>query len=511
MDRKVQRYIRENGMLKKGDKLVLGVSGGADSVCLLMLLKDLQEEYGLSLYVVHVNHGIRTDAGKDADYVRKLCEAYEVPFYLFEEDIPRQSREWGMSEEETGRKIRYRCFWQVAQKTGADKIATAHHLGDQAETVLFHLIRGTDLSGMAGIRPVTEWEDETKPTAEAEGKKIVIRPLLCVTKDEIMEYLKKQSISWQEDITNQDIVYMRNKLRNQILPQLFEINERAVEHIAQFAQCAREQQAFFDKTVQRYLAEYVTKYEGAEHGKDKSGAVFYQENKVADYMTNRKQLLSQEPLLSKAVIYEMLIGVCGSRQNLTKKHVAAVYGLLNGQSGQKIDLPYGTEAKISYENLIIRKCSKVDNEPVFYKQRIAIGKDMSISLPDGRVLVVKSVKRENVSEKEWENLRNKAVNQKNNYTKLFDCDTIKDTLYARKPEKEDYFIINEAGNRKRLSRYFIDCKIPEEVRRESIVVAMDHEVLWLVCGRRCENHKIKDSTKQILVISYEGENNGESY
>lgn len=491
---KVQRYIRENGMLEKGDKLVLGVSGGADSVCLFMLLKDLQKEYNLLLYVVHVNHGIRAEAAEDADYVRTLCETHGVPFYLFEEDIPSRSREWGMSEEEAGRKIRYRCFWQVAQQTGADKIATAHHLGDQAETVLFHLVRGTDLSGMGGIRPVAEWAAE--PAAEDGGKKIVIRPLLCVGKNEIMEYLREQKISWQEDLTNRDSIYMRNKLRNQILPQLCEMNERAVEHIAQFAQCARQQQAFFDRSVQRYLAEYVVKC--GQSGED-------------SYMTDRELLGSQDPLLSKGVIYEMLAGACGSRQDITRKHVEAVYGLLNGRSGQKITLPYGTEAKISYEKLIIRKCSQVDAKPVFPGQRIALDTDEKISLPDGRVLVVNFIKRENVSEKEWENLKKKAVNSKNNYTKLFDCDTIKDTLYVRKPEKEDYFIINEAGNRKKLSRYFIDCKIPEEVRRESIVVAMDHEVLWLICGRRCENHKIKDSTKQILVISCEGENDGKSY
>lgn len=515
MVKKVRRYIRENCMLEQGDKLVLGVSGGADSVCLFMLLKCLQDEYGLSLYVVHVNHGIRTEAAKDADYVKKLCEAYEVPFYLFEEDVPKWSEEWGMSEEETGRKIRYRCFLQVAQKVGAGKIAMAHHLGDQAETVLFHLIRGTNLSGMVGIRPVTEWKDGLEHIAAGEGKTIVIRPLLCVTKGEITGYLRKQKVSWREDMTNQDNIYTRNKLRNQILPQLCEINEGAVEHIAEFAQCAMEQQVFFDKMVQRFMAEHVKKYEETveetECEKGGMAGFSYRENPVVSYMVNRKLLLSQEPVLSRAVIYEMIAGVCGSRQDLTKEHVAAVYGLLDSQSGRKITLPYGAEAKISYENVIIRKCSNVDNESAFKEQRIDIYKETNIYLPDGRILAVKMINREDVSDKEWENLRNKAVNPKNNYTKLFDCDTIKDTLYARNPEKEDYFIINEAGNRKKLSRYFIDCKIPEEARRESIVVAMDHEVLWLLCGRRCENHRIKDGTKQILIISCEGENNGEAY
>lgn len=510
MVRKVQRYIRENGMLKQGDKLVIGVSGGADSVCLFWLLKCLQDEYGLSLYVVHVNHKIRTEAAEDADYVRKLCEAYEVPFYLFEEDIPKRSEEWGISEEEAGRKIRYQCFWQVAKETGADKIATAHHLGDQAETVLFHLIRGTDLSGMAGIRPVSVWKDGVESFETGKEGITVIRPLLCVTKEEITEELIRQNISWREDMTNQDNLYMRNRLRNQILPQLCEINEHAVEHIARFAQCARQQQAFFDKTVQRYMAEYVTKYEETE-GADGMIGSWQRKKQVTGYATDRKKLILQEPVLAQAVIYEMLAEACGSRQNLTAEHVQAVYRLLESQSGRRILLPYEIEAKISYENLIIRKCSKVEKETAFTKQQIDINRETKIHLPDGKILTARMIKRGAVSEREWENLRKEAVNPKNNYTKLFDCDTIKDTLYARHPEKEDYFVINKAGNRKKLSRYFIDCKVPEEIRHESIVVAMGHEVLWLLCARRCENHKIKESTKQILIISCEGENDGEAY
>ena len=125
--------------------------------------------------------------------------------------------------------------------------------------------------------------------------------------------------------------------------------------------------------------------------------------------------------------------------------------------------------------------------------------------------MIKIINKDEVSRKEWKSLLYKAVNSKNNYTKLFDCDTIKDTLYVRMPEKEDYFIINAAGNHKKLSRYFIDCKIPEEIRHKSIVVAKGSEVLWLVGRRRCENYMVNDNTKRILLLSCEGENDGEGY
>lgn len=498
MLRKIKKYIEENSMIEKGDKLVLGVSGGADSVCLLVLLNYLQKEYNLKLYVVHINHGIRAEASLDADYVKGLCEEYGVPFYLFEEDIPALSKKMGMSEEEAGRTFRYKAFAKVAGNVGAGKIVTAHHLADQAETVLFHLVRGTNLSGMAGIRPVSEWEQSEKDMSAFEGTGTlrIIRPLLCVTKEEIVDYLHSQNVEWREDVTNQDDAYMRNRLRNQILPKLCEINDGALEHIAEFARCAAQHQAYFDKAVKIYMTEHVRN--GQKPGEEMC-------------MINREQLLVQDEVLARAVIYEMIADVCGGKKDLTKEHVQAVYDLAGRQSGRKIALPYGIEAKNTYENLIIRKCSKVDEGFAWTPQRIEIGKNMEIPLLDGKKLVAKTIYRNDVSETEWKNLRNQAANSKNIYTKLFDCGTIKDTLYVRKPESEDYFIMNEKGNRKKLSRYFIDCKIPEEVRRESIVVAIGHEVLWLLGGRRCENYRIKENTEQIIIISCEGENDGQAY
>lgn len=547
MQKRIQRFMEENKMIEKGAKLVLGVSGGADSVCLLVMLKGLQKEYGLSLYAVHVNHGIREEAGQDAEYVRRLCSEYGVPFYLFEEDIPKLSREWGVSEEEAGRRYRYQCFFETAGKTGADRIATAHHLGDQAETVLFHLVRGTNLSGMAGIRPVsriTDWREFL--SREEHGKRAlhledaqdmqegyacsIIRPFLCVSKAELVDFLRSRDIGWREDITNRDNGYMRNRLRNCILPELAKINQRAVEHIAEFAECAAGQQAFFEKAVHDYMAKNVSRHAGQVKEPERDVL----ENRNGGWpclVTDREQLMREEPVLAKAVIYEMLAAVCGKRRDISREHVQAVYGLLGARSGQKSSLPYHTEAKISYKNLIIRKCFKEDGAPFWEPQTLDMDKiskewenradngekmqpppfARDISLPDGRILHIRVIRREQISGEEWKNLINKALISKNNYTKLFDCDTIKDTLHIRMPVKGDYFTINEAGSHKKLSRHFKDCKILEEARQRSIVVARDHEVLWLVGGRRCADYKITDNTKQILLLSCEGENDGKGY
>ena len=201
---KVIEYVKKHEMLKTGDKIIVGVSGGADSVCLLFLLKNLRPKWQLSLEVVHIEHGIRgKESLEDADFVEKLCREWEVPFYLFRRDIPLLSKEWRCSQEEAGRRARYEAFEEVRVKTGADKIAVAHNQDDRAETILFHLARGSALRGLCGIFPVRDH---------------IIRPLLCLKRTEIEEILINAGLSWRTDATNQEEIYTRNKIRLQILP-----------------------------------------------------------------------------------------------------------------------------------------------------------------------------------------------------------------------------------------------------------------------------------------------------
>jgi tRNA(Ile)-lysidine synthase len=467
---KVKRYIEENHMIETGDKIVLGVSGGADSLCLFLLFMQLQTEYDLSVFVVHINHGIRREAQADGQFVKELCEKHNVPFFLFEEDVPSLAKQWKMTEEEAGRRCRYQRFCQVMEEVNANKLATAHHMGDQAETLLFHLIRGSDLAGMAGIRPVSRIDTE----------KLLIRPLLCVEKTEVVKWLKTRHITWCQDATNEDNRYARNRIRNEILPNMVEMNSGAVSHIAEFAECAAKYQSFFQNAVEHYIREFVAVGEACE--------------------TDRQRLLQQETVLAQGVIYEMLATVSGQQKNLSREHVEAVYELLRNQSGKRISLPYGMEAKISYEKLVIRKPL---NETASWKPMEISMKNQKLVLPNGIKLAIKIIDMAEASAEEKEKLQNQAVNSKNSYTKLFDCDTIKDTLYVRLPEPTDYFVLNEKGSRKKLSRHFIDCKVPEEQRKNSVVVACEHEVIWLVGGRRCDNHRISSSTRRVLSISCE--------
>lgn len=498
MIEKIRDYIKLHHMVERGDRIVMGISGGADSVALLLALNRMKKEMEIELFAVHVNHGIREEAAEDAEYVKQLCETCRIPFYLFEADIPTMAKEKKKTEEEMGRVFRYQSFCQIMEQVKADKLAVAHHMGDQAETVLFHLIRGTDLSGMAGMRPVADYLMEKGADDYVRYK--IIRPLLGFRKKELVDWLNEENVTWMEDKTNADNTYARNRIRNQVVPVLEEINVQAVSHVAEFASRMAGYQSFFHQCVNEYLLKEVKTVETEKRSCE----------------TDRFLLKKQAEVLAKGIIYEMLGMVCGVRKDFFSEHIQAVYDLLDKQSGKKVMLPFQMEAEISYEKLIIRKCFVKERGCSGWKQEIDIKElfergEKRVSLPQGGCLVMQVKTVEEIRLEGDKNFLNDARISKNNYTKFFDCDTIKDTLYVRTPEAEDYIVINEKGNRKKLSRHFIDEKIPLAQRSSKLVVAKEHEILWIVGGRRCENYKIGDNTKYILSLMYEGESHGISY
>ena len=475
MIQKVKQYIQSWNMIEKGEGVVVGVSGGADSVALLLVLKELQEEMGLSLYGVHINHGIRKEASEDAEFTKQLCDRLAIPFFLFEENIPAMAKEQGMTEEEMGRVYRYRCFENIMEQVGASKLAVAHHMDDQAETLLFHLVRGSRLTGMEGMRPITKGN--------------IIRPLLTCRKQELTDWLLEKRIEWKEDRTNKDNHYARNSIRNQVIPILEQVNAQAVTHIAEYAEEMTAYREYFQRAVDGYLQEQVCCESGVK------------------CECNRKHLLKQEQIVAKSVIYEMLSIVCGHRKDIGNVHVQSVYDLLDNQSGRRLSLPYDMVAEISYETLIIRKSLQEVEESFVLELSVVDVCDGGVtefSLPTGKITVsVYSKKASN--QQQWDEWIKEARNTKNNYTKYFECDTIKDTLCVRYARSEDYFIMNEMGGRKKVTRYFIDEKIPVEQRKRVMVLAENDNVLWILGRRRCEGYKVDAQSTIIMKVTYKGE------
>ena len=250
LKQKVRQTIKEHHMLQPGDPVIIALSGGADSVCLLSLLADMREEFGLKLRSLHVHHGLRgEEADRDAAFSQKISEAFHVPCHMIKADVKQYASENGLSEEEAGRLIRYQALeetgknWEKETKRPV-KIAVAHHSRDQAETILLNLFRGSGLGGLKGIPYVRE---------------NIIRPLLDAEKEEILAYLEEKEISWVNDSSNDTDHYARNRIRSHILPAVKEeITTGAEAGIRRAGYLAGMADAYLKKQAKEWIREQVT-------------------------------------------------------------------------------------------------------------------------------------------------------------------------------------------------------------------------------------------------------------
>ncbi len=219
-----------------GGVMLVAVSGGRDSVCLLHYLAAMPRDFTVA--AAHLNHGQRPTAGRDVDFVRQLCRELDVPLTVERADVPALARERGVGLEEAGRMARYDFFRRTADRLGAQRIATAHHAADQAETVVLNLVRGTGMQGLAGIPPVR-------------GR--IVRPLLETSREEIETYLEIHRLSHVEDETNRDTALRRNLLRREVMPRLAELHDGAAANICRTAELLRQEDAFLDALAADYL------------------------------------------------------------------------------------------------------------------------------------------------------------------------------------------------------------------------------------------------------------------
>ncbi|MBR4139489.1 MAG: tRNA lysidine(34) synthetase TilS [Lachnospiraceae bacterium] len=455
MLQRTAQYMKQQNMCEPGDSIVLGLSGGMDSVCLFHLLKDL----GYSLAAVHVHHGIRgEEADRDEAFAKNLCEKYEVPFYGFRYDVPKISKEQHLSEEEAGRMVRRKAFFQVQQQCGAKWIALAHHGNDRAETFLFNLSRGTGIKGLCSMKPV-------------QGS--IIRPLLWTTRDEIENYIEKNQYAYVEDGTNGSDQYTRNRIRHEILPGLEQINEKALEHICGAAEKLSAVSAYLDREADKLCT--------------LSAVMCQDEVRILKTAFCKGDEVLQIPVLQKCVEY-----LCGSLENITEEHLKKLIELFEMQSGKEIHLPYGMVAVRTYEGirLFYRK-----EQPTEFPVEIA-----------GEGIYRFGGKTFQISIEDWDDRKNFPINS---YTKCFDYDKIGANVFLRTRETGDYLEVNADHGKKSLKDYMINEKIPREGRDQVILLADGNHILWVVGKRISEYYKVsKDTTKILRVQCVEEMKNG---
>lgn len=511
---KVLKWIYEEKLVQENDTVLAGVSGGADSVCLLLLLLKLREKINFSLRVIHVEHGIRgAESEEDAAFVEALCRQHEVPCCVCNKNVPEYAKEKGLGLEEAARILRYDCFRRevdaLAIQSGISlpiKVALAHHANDNAETILFQMIRGSGLRGLCGMRSTRTFGENA----------VIIRPLLQASREEIEEYLHAQGQEFRVDVTNEDIGYSRNRIRRNVVPELREINSHAVNHITESGSMLQEISDYLDARVDELQMTYCQTLQGEQiqvAGIQIAGALFEK----------------HPSLLQREVILRVIGLVAGSRKDIGTVHVEAVQKLAKLQVGRSITLPYGLVAIRNYEGIGIshvgeasQVSSGASEESAFPKKNKAcIGNENFAKNPEVGVYEISGadLKRLEQGEKLFIPLPDSAIEMKildfggeipkilkKKYTKWMNYDKIKTNLQIRKRAAGDYLVIDEKGHKKKLKEYFIEEKIPSGQRDTIWLLAEDSHVFWVVGGRISADCRIEKNTKRILEVRIIGGN-----
>ena len=473
MIEKIKAYVRSHQMLVQSDMVIAGVSGGADSVCLFFVLLELKKEIGFQMAAVHVHHGLR---GKDADadeaFVRGLCETHSIPCRSYYYDVESEAGKRKRSIEEAGREVRREAFADASAVFGGTKIALAHHQDDNAETMLLNLARGTRLAGAGGIRPVA-------------GQ--VVRPLLCLRRKEIEDWLLSHDMTWRTDRSNYEDHYARNRIRRHVIPYLEkEINTAAVAHMNETAAYLLAVQDYLDQVAGEAMRTAVVK--SMVCGRP-------------EYLLREEELNRLPEVVRTRAIYLCLVDAAGQSRDLGDVHVRLTAGLFDRQSGKEVDLPYQLKAVRRYDGIRIIHTGSRDNARTGEKME-ENGQRAVYSLAPGAKIHAGSLSIE------AKLLENRAPDRRkppeNIYTKWFDYDIIKDTVMVRTRRPGDYLTIDDSGSRQKLKALFINEKIPQEKRDKIWLVADGQQILWVIGYRMGHTARITDRTKTILEITIDG-------
>jgi len=449
MQNKVFSYIDRQQMLTPGMEVLVGFSGGADSTALLLLLKEYGEKHHIGVRAVHVHHGIRGEsADRDQAFCAKFCQERGIPLRMYRRDVPAYAAAHHMSLEEAGREVRYEIFSRCLEDGFGERVALAHHQNDQAETMLFRLSRGTGLRGLCGMEPV---------------RLPYIRPLLCVTRQEVTDWLVSRHISWVEDESNQETEYARNRIRKTILAPMEAAWPGTVARLSGTAERLRE--------VEEYLT-YETDRAWNRYAKAVND----------DYAIDLQAFTELHPAMQKLVLRKGMELLTGGK-DLEAVHVEQLLQLVHGKRGGRTDLPGHAYGQLGYDALFLRKKISAKTEilpeiPVKIGENTFAGQIFS-------AVVEEAAENEKIPTKR--------------YTKWFDYDKIKQGMVLRNRKPGDY-LANGAGSHKKLKDYFIDEKIPREDRDRMILLADGNHIMWAVGMRISEEYKVTEQTRRILKV-----------
>lgn len=480
MLKKMKRTIDKFNMIAPGDKILVGVSGGPDSVALLHGLWSLREELRLELNVFHLNHMMRgKEAEEDALFVEELARRFDLPVIVERVDVPRLIREAKASAQEVAREVRYRRFYRAAEKVGAQKIALGHNLNDQAETVLMRLLRGAGTDGLAGIPPVRE------------GK--IIRPLLEITRGEIEEYLAQQGLSARLDRSNRKTRYLRNRIRMRLIPLLEkDYNPRVVELLARLAEQAREEAGFLEGAA-REAYRRLAREEAADGATGRAGVHL----SLAG--------LRLEPMaIQRRVVRAALSRAKGDIRRVDFRHVEQVLELARvGRVEATLDLPGGIKARRTYTDLVIELEPPGSAGPgAGPGEPAAPGEVYTLQVPGLTALPAWGLTMQAELLPGHQAGDMPSAQDPRSPVAHLDFHRLSLPLKVRARRPGDRFQPLGLRGSKKLKDFFIDLKVPRRERDHIplVVSGEDEDIVWVVGWRIDSRFKVGPQTTHVLVL-----------
>jgi len=465
LEQRVLRFIQEHHLVSGGEKLLVAVSGGPDSVCLLHILVKLQRELTIKLYIAHLNHQLRgAESEADAGYVSDLAHQLGIPATIDKRDVKGYQAQQRLSLEEAAREVRYSFLAQVARSIGANRVAVGHTMDDHIETILMHLIRGTGTRGLRGLQPVTAWQSGSNSLT-------IVRPLLTVSHQEAEDYCHHHQLMPQLDASNLSLSPLRNRIRHQLLPLLESYNPRIAEALLRTGHITSDDIDFLDKEIVRLWDEIA------------------QEQERAIFLD--KERFDQLPsALQRYLLRASAEKLLGSAKDIETRHIEAMMSALNKPAGKKLNLPGGIIFSIEYNKyLLASDFNSLSPFPIL-RDELQLKIPGETLLPGWRIEAT-IINREQMSEKGED------------FTAYFDLGKTGDKLLVRSRQPGDRFQPLGMSQPKKLGEFMIDAKIPHAWRQQIPIVCSPQQILWVVGWRIDERVKVSDTTKQILCLKFQ--------
>jgi tRNA(Ile)-lysidine synthase len=470
---KVKETIKKYSMLHEEDRVLIGLSGGADSVCLLTVLNQIKEEYKLNLHALYIDHGLRPEETPDEiEFCKNLCENLKVSFITKSIDVTSYVKDAGLNKQEAARELRYKTFEDVALKIGANKIALAHNADDQAETFFMRILRGSGQKGLAGIPPVRR----------IEGRNIeLIRPLIEIERDEIEKFLLQNSelpacrqagrtpnseLPFMVDSSNIKKDYFRNWLRLSVISEFKRKNPDLINTIGRVSEIIREEDNYLEMIVTKTLMKLIPKKT------DKTIELFL------------VPLENMDKVILRRVLRRAIDAVKGLR-GISFIHIEDIIELVKkGKSGDRLYLPKGIRVIKGYSTLILT------SEMPVKLSTYTLDVPGEVILKEAGVLIKATILSSQRS----------AISGQEKDIVTFDADKIKIPLTVRGRKSGDFFYPSGFGKRKKLQDFFVDEKVPRDERDSIPIVLSGDDIIWIAGYRADERFKVTSETKNVLIF-----------